>query len=134
MRVSRSRVGAVAAFLLLAFALPASAVWTGVKETTVSCDGLTIKVGTTVDHAAYGDFKIDQLETDPASTTWAIACVTGDVSRCLTWKPVSDGGTAVWTGVLASSYTTYFYRSGSANCNGWLPGHGNYLLKYRVWY
>ena len=133
MRVSRSRVGAVAAFLLLAFALPASAVWTGVKETTVSCDAVTVKVGITVDHPVDGLFQVFQNFSDPTSSTW----VWGYNSRTqanLVMKSMSTGGFATWTDAKFGTYTVKFLRTVSANCNGWLPGHGNYTLKYQVGY
>ena len=46
----------------------------------------------------------------------------------------TNSSQATWSGVLPSTYTAKMLRSTSANCNGILPGKGNYSLTYTVYY
>ncbi len=132
MRSRARRLTIVTMFVALALAgalAPAGAA-SSTQATSVSCDGVTIKTGITVTHDPSGTFKIRQNSSSPKSSTktWARSSNGNDLSV----KTVGDNGTATWTGVLASNYTIKAFRSGSANCNGWWPGHGNYTWNYTV--
>jgi hypothetical protein len=116
---------------MLAVVAPVDAATT-TQTTSVSCDGVTIKSGVTVTHDPSGTFKITQNSTNPTSITRTYARSSN--GNDLTIKTVANGGTATWTGVLASNYTVKAFRSSAANCNGWLPGHGNYSWNYTVTY
>jgi len=128
------RSGAVAlalSVMMLVFAVPAYAP-TSTNTMTVSCDGVTIKEGVVVTHDPAGTFKIKQNSTVPTSSSWVTA--RSEFNNELGFKLVSDGTTQTWTGVKVGTYTVRAHRSGSSNCNGWLPGHGNYTLNYTVTY
>lgn len=116
---------------VMAFALPAYAP-TSTNNMAVACDGTTIKTGVTVAHDPSGTFKIKQNSANPASSTWVSARSAN--GNDLSFKFVSNGLTATWTSVIANSYTVRAYRSGSYQCNGILPGYGNYTLNYTVTY
>lgn len=115
--------------VLLSMAVPLLAATTS-GQTSVSCDGTTIKTVTTVDHSGGGTLSVRQNWTDPTSNTWVSARSGND--QDLAWKLASDGGTVSWTGVIGSNYTIRALRSGSQDCNGFWFGHGNYTWNYRV--
>jgi len=116
---------------MLLFATPAFAP-TSTNNMAVACDGVTIKSGVTVAHDPSGTFKIKQNSADPASSTW----VSGRSANGndLSFQLVSNGVTATWTSVIANNYTVRAYRNGGFQCNGGLPGWGNYTLNYTVTY
>lgn len=116
---------------LLALVAPVEAAST-TQTTSVSCDGVTIKSGVTVHHDPSGTFKIKQNSTSPTSSTKTYARSSN--GNDLSIKTISDGQTATWTGVIANDYTVKAFRSTASNCNGWLPGHGNYSWNYTVTY
>jgi hypothetical protein len=121
---------AVAAVILPS--APAFATISGPHTLTVSCNGTYIATGVKVNHKTTGTFKITQNSSAPTSSTvtWAVS----DAGNSLSTKVVSDGTTATWTSVLPSGYTVKAYRNGKANCNGILPGDGNYTWNYKVEY
>jgi hypothetical protein len=104
----------------------------GPQTTEVSCDGVTIKAGVSVDHSSAGTFRIRQNNTNPtsASYTWATSSEGGNLRQ----KRVTDGERATWTEVLPSTYRVRVYRDGAQNCNGMGFGHGNYDWNYTVRY
>lgn len=116
---------------MLAIAAPVGAA-NSTQTTSVSCDGVTIKSDITVDHDPSGTFWITQNSTNPTSSTWAFARSSN--GNDLRAKLVSNGATVFWTSVIANHYTVRAFRSGSFNCNGWLPGYGNYSWNYTVTY
>lgn len=122
----------VAAGLTVVVAAPALALTKGPQSTDVSCDAVTVKLGVAVSHGSTGRFKITQNSSTESSSTraWARSSNGNDLNS----KVISSGQTAVWDSVLPSTYTTRFLRSSSANCNGILPGNGNYTLNYTVTY
>lgn len=137
MRLSARGIGSKAAIALvaaglLALATPAYATTQGPQTTDVSCDGTTIKTGVTVTHLRTGNFSIKQVNTNPTSSTktWAVSAR----GNSLPTKTVSNNGAVIWTEVLPSSYTVKALRSAASNCNGILPGHGNYKWTYSVSY
>jgi hypothetical protein len=118
--------------LLVVAAAPVAAATKGPQTTDVSCDGVTIKSGVSVSHVRTGTLSIKQNSTSPTSSTktWAVSANGNSLST----KTVSNGGTASWTSVLPSTYTVRAFRSTNANCNGILPGAGNYSWNYTVTY
>jgi hypothetical protein len=122
----------VAIGLSVVVAAPAVAATKGPQSTDVSCDAVTVKLGVSVSHGSTGRFKITQNAATEGSSTraWARSSNGNDLNS----KVISTGETAVWDSVLPSTYTTRFLRSSSANCNGILPGNGNYTLNYTVTY
>jgi hypothetical protein len=104
----------------------------GPLDLTVSCDGITIQTGTTVNQNTTGNYKVRQNTTSPTSSShvWAVSAQ----GNSLPHQTISNGDTAIWSSVLPSSYTTKVYRNGAANCNGIGFGHGNYTWNYTVTY
>lgn len=115
----------------LVIANPALAL-TSTNNMAVACDGVTIKSGVTVFHDPSGTFKIKQNSATPTSSTYVFA--RSDNGNDLSHKLVSNGTEAVWTSVIANNYTVKAYRNGGYQCNGILPGWGNYTLNYTVTY
>lgn len=111
---------------------PCRAANKGPQTLTVSCDGVTIKSGVSVNQGSTGAYKITQNSTSPTSNskTWAVSAQ----GNSLPTKTVGNGGTVSWSSVLPSTYTTKVFRSGAANCNGVGLGHGNYAWNYTVIY
>jgi hypothetical protein len=111
---------------------PAFATIKGPQTTTVSCNAVTIKTGVKVNHRLRGTFSIKQVRTSPTSRTktWAVSATGNSLSA----KTIGNGGTAKWTQVLPSRYTVKALRAAKSNCNGVLPGHGNYNWTYTVTY
>lgn len=111
----------------VALALPASAT-IRTQSTEISCDAVTIKNGISVTHYG-GNYSIKQNSTAPRSTTkvWA----TSQNGNDLPMRMAIDGETKTWS-ALAGSYTVKALRAAEANCNGVLPGHGNYTWNYTV--
>lgn len=87
-----------------------------------------IKSGVTV--TATGTYQVTQNSTSPTSgsVVWAV----DTQGNSLSTKAVGNGGTATWTGVLLSLYTTKVHRNGSANCNGIGFCDGSYNWQYTV--
>jgi hypothetical protein len=123
---------AFATVAALAVASPAAATIRGPQTTAVSCDGTTIKSGVSVVHRLTGTFSIRQDAATQSSSTksWAVSAN----GNSLSVKTVSTGGTVSWTSVLPSTYTVKALRSTNKNCNGILPGAGNYNWTYTVTY
>lgn len=99
-------------------------------NSAVSCDGNTIKTAGTIDHYnsqipwAAGINVTQNSATTQSSTTKVF--LRGPSGNDTSTKSLSNGTSASWTGVIAAVYSVKAYRSGAANCNGSLPGHGNY--------
>lgn len=85
-----------------------------------------------VSHRSSGAFSIKQNSSNPKSSTKVTARSSN--GNDLPLKTIGNGSTASWTSVLPSTYTVRAMRSGSSNCNGFLPGHGNYTWNYTVTY
>ena len=118
--------------LMLGVAGTASASTKGPESTDVSCDGVTVKAGVSVAQRVSGGFSIKQNSSSPSSST--IVTARSSNGNDLPNKTIGTGSTASWSGVLASTYTVRALRSGASNCNGVLPGHGNYSWNYTVTY
>ncbi len=123
---------AVASTVTFGLAGVAAASDTGALQTDVSCDGTTVKVGATVVQRYTGNLAIKQNFSSPSSQTNVTARSSN--GNDLGAKTIGTGGTATWTGVLPSSYTVRAHRSGASQCNGILPGYGNYTWGYTVTY
>lgn len=121
---------AVAGGFLAVTALPASATVKGPQNLTVSCNMNIPKTGVTVTQRLTGTFKIRQNFTSPNSTSvvWAV----DGQGHSLPTRTIGNGQTATWTNVLHARYTVHVHRVRSANCNGFLPGDGNYNWNYTV--
>lgn len=99
-------------------------------NTAVSCDGNTIKSVGYIDHynsqipRAAGIAVTQESATTNSSTTKVF--LRGPSGNDTSTKSLSNGTSASWTGVIAATYLVKAYRSAAANCNGALPGNGNY--------
>jgi len=123
----RKQAFAALSALSMLSALPAIAGQT-TANMAVACDGVTIKSGASRSHNG-GTLTIKQNSAELGSSTY-VSARSGN-GYDLSFKLVHDGTTATWTGVIAnSSYTVRAYRDGSYQCNGILPGYGNYTLNY----
>lgn len=100
---------------------------------TVSCDSNLLGSGMTVSHEPTGTFKIRNISSGNHDTR--VTARSQSTGNDLQTQIASQGERVSWTGVLAGSYTIKARISGgSQNCNGALPGHGNYVLNYGVTY
>lgn len=126
----RSLTGAVMVAALMASALvvPANAGSFSNRSTEVSCDGVTVKSASTIDHNTNGNVSITQNNTNPDSNSvvWLRSANGNDTGT----RTLSDGEQGTWTSVLASTYTIKVRRSVALNCNGISFGHGNYTWIY----
>ncbi len=118
----------VAALMVSALAVPAHAGSFTNRSTEVSCDGVTVKSASTIDHNTNGNVTIKQNNTNPTSNsvTWLRSANGNDTGS----RTLSDGETGTWTSVLASTYTIRVKRSTQYNCNGISFGDGNYVWTY----
>lgn len=135
----RGRTQALTAILTMALVViaagsaGAATVTTGTRS--VSCDGSTYaNIGTTV---ATGGAKLNvrQLSTSPSGVTSVVRVVPvlGTSGPQLGPTTISTGPTGVtWTNFAAGKYQVQIRRSGSANCNGALPGNGNYSVDWLI--
>lgn len=128
-------IGVVVSVGVLAAALPAAAATKGPQATDVSCDAVTVKSGVQVTPTSSGAFKIKFNSAASGSgdnATWftARSAQGNDLSQ----QARVVGETASWSGVIPSTYTTRMQRRFAANCNGALPGNGNYTVNYTVTY
>ncbi len=131
-RRNAAAVAALACTLALGVAVTATAATKGPQSTSVSCDGVTVKAGVSVTQGSQGGFSIKQNSSTNSSNT--VVTARSSNGNDLPNKTIATGATASWTGVLPSTYTVRALRSGAANCNGVLPGHGNYTWNYTVTY
>jgi hypothetical protein len=132
--VKKTVVG-VAACLVIAFvgsSLPASATTRGPQSLTVSCDATTVETGVSVTQKTKGNFKIALNSTSGASDPTWISARSSVSGNDLPQQARVAGETASWTSVAVATYTTRFLRRYSDNCNGILPGNGNYDINYTV--
>lgn len=103
--------------------------WYDIK-TSVSCDGNTIKNAGSIDHYnsqipwANGINATQHNATTNSSTTKVF--LRSPSGNDTSTKSLSNGSSASWTNVQAAVYSVMAYRGSAANCNGALPGHGNY--------
>lgn len=129
-------MGAVTALVaMLALVMSSVPAWAdhqihGPQSTEVSCDGVTIKTGITVNQGSTGGFRIVQNSSDPDSSTrtWAVS----GQGNSLPVKTANEGSPAIWTSVLSGNYTVKAFRNGQSNCNGIGFGDGNYVWNYTV--
>lgn len=135
--MSKRSVGVVSfvAIGILATALPAAATTKGPQSTSVSCDAVTVKSGVAVVAKSSGAFKIKfnaAADGSGDNATWftARSAQGNDLSQ----QARVVGETASWSSVIPSTYTTRMLRRFGANCNGALPGDGNYTVNYTVTY
>lgn len=128
---SATALAVAGSFLALA-AIPANATIRGPQTTTVSCNDTILKTAVTVAQNHTGKFQIKQNSSSPNSTTvvWAVSAT----GHSLPARTIGNGQTATWTSVLPSHYTVHAHRKTSSNCNGFLPGDGNYNWTYTVNY
>lgn len=125
-------VGGSVVALVLGAIVPAQAS-TVTVEIPVSCNMYTTKSNfKSVYHTDNGNMWVKQNWSNPSSTTvvWAMSS-SGNTLRSQT---VSTGGTVTWTGVSASTYTFSAKRSTTKDCNGLLPGDGNYTWNATIGY
>lgn len=129
-KVATMLVLAIALLALITTTLVPAEAGSTTRAMEVSCDGVTIKYGVTVNHHPGGTFRITQNSTNPTSVsrTWATSAYDND----LPIRNIANLETATWTNVIASNYTVKVFRDGSSNCNGWRPGLGNYWWNYTV--
>jgi len=98
-------------------------------STAVRCDGNTIKTVGNIDHdnsqvpRASGINVTQEKGTTQSSTTKVF--LRSPSGNDTPTTSLSNGTSASWTGVIAAVCSVKAYRSGAANCNGSLPGHGN---------
>jgi hypothetical protein len=118
----------VSALMVSALAVPAHAGSFSQRSTEVSCDGVTVKSASTIDHNDNGNVTIKQNNTNPTSNSvvWLRSSQGNDTGS----RTLSDGETGTWTSVLSSTYTIKVRRSVEYNCNGISFGHGNYVWTY----
>ena len=118
----------------VAMAAPASAA-TGSGSFDATCDPSNYGYasdGKTYQHNAYGTISVKQTGSNP--TLSSSVKVTSQNGNSTSVKTVSDGGTVSWTNVLTGQYKVEAKSSSTSNCNGWLPGNGNYKFSYTITY
>lgn len=107
----------------------------GPQSTDVSCDSTTVKVGVSVTMGSNGTYKItynsDSGGVGNNDTWWTARSANGND---LPAKASVPGEVRIWNPVIKSTYTTRIVRRYESNCNGILPGHGNYSVNYTVNY
>lgn len=132
----RNRVTVVILLVLALVAVtavsPAEGTFT-TRRMTISCDGFTVKTGTSVRHLGGAGVAAQQLTSTPDSSTWVWMEDLSGVE--LRPQLVSDGDWAIWKEDVARGlWTVQAVRAGSSNCNGISFGHGNYTIWYTVSY
>lgn len=100
--------------------------------TTISCTASSYEHVDDVYHASTSAMTFWADDANPASTTYVTA--QSSSGNWLPTKSVAEGSYAAWSAVLPSTYDFYAKRTTQANCNGALPGDGNYTLKYTIVY
>lgn len=110
----------------------AHAAWSGNFTTSVSCDGVTSKTGISVAHQG-GTIGFKQVTTSPTSGSRAQMVRSSD-RRQTSQKNLSNGTHATWGSQPSGLWYPRMLRTGAYNCNGVLPGHGNYSLTYNISY
>src|SRR5690606_32614974 len=129
-------VGAALAAVGIMFVAGAAAYGaTGDGSFSATCDPASYGFSTdgkTYQHSAKGTVSIKQKSTNPVLTSSVKA--TSQNGNSLPVVNVSDGQTATWANVLPGQYKVYARSSSSVNCNGWLPGNGNYTFNYSITY
>jgi hypothetical protein len=118
----------VAALMVAALAVPANAGSFTNRSTEVSCDGVTVKSASSIDHNTNGNVTVKQNNSNPTSNSivWLRSANGNDTGS----RNLSDGETGTWTSVLSSTYTIRVKRSVKFNCNGISFGDGNYVWTY----
>jgi hypothetical protein len=120
---------ATALALVAGLSAPAAFVWSASFSTAVRCDGATIKNAKRFHHFKEPSWKenrvhIDQTGATPASS--ARVFLRSSQGNDTGTQVVSTWRSVTWDPVLYDHYYIMAYRSAAANCNGALPGHGNY--------
>jgi hypothetical protein len=83
-------------------------------------------------HASQGTLSIRQTGSSPRVTSNVYA--TSQNGNSLTGRNIGDGETASWSNVRAGQYRVFARSSSTVNCNGILPGQGNYTFQYSITY
>ncbi|WP_431836138.1 hypothetical protein [Cellulomonas sp. Y8] len=96
----------------------------------VSCDGNTIQTAGSVNHynpdVPFGDGMSVTQKAQTTQTSTSRVFFRGPSGNDTVTKSVSNNTTATWDGIAAGVYKVMVYRSTASNCNGVLPGNGNY--------
>jgi hypothetical protein len=129
--IMKRRLLAIAAVSLavVAVGVPADATTTN-GTAAVSCSSGTWAGIKTVTHATTGAMTFWSNSTSPASTT-NVKAQSGQ-GNWLNTRAVVTGSYGSWSGVVAETYDFYATRSVSFNCNGSLPGNGNFSLNFSI--
>lgn len=133
-RVSRAMGVGAAALLLVGVAAAPGTAATGSGSFAATCNPSSYPFATNglaYQHASKGTLKIKQ--TGPSALASSVKAVSQN-GNSLSVKTISNGGTAEWPDVLAGQYKVHARLSADHNCNGALPGHGNYTFKYTITY
>lgn len=122
----------VTAVATIAFTAPAYAS-SATGSFTASCNPtINTTNGTIFTHAATGAMSVKQTASNPTITsTVNLISQNGNTVGA---KNIGDGSTATWSSVLTGQYRIQAKSASSVNCNGILPGNGNYNFSYNITY
>ena len=95
-------------------------------NTTVSCDGTTVKTLATRNTTGQGNMSVFVNSATQSSTTSFNAI--SQNGNAVGARSAAAGQTVAWSSVLTGTYTLTAVRVGAKNCNGIGLGHGNYTL------
>jgi hypothetical protein len=127
---------AVSAAMTLMVAGPASASVTNSGSFAATCNPSSYGYGT--DNVGYahvinlGSVLIKQKSSSPGSTSTVTAM--SQNGKEFASQNIGDNQTASWSNVLAGTYHVEAKSSYDHNCNGILPGDGNYTFSYEITY
>ena len=101
------------------------------KDSEVSCDAATIKTVGTIWPLVASTIGITQRHDTTESST-SIVWLRSPVGNETGKGRVSNGTAVGWQGIPAGTWSVRALRSTAKNCNGALPGNGNYHLYLTV--
>lgn len=105
----------------------------GPYQIGVSCDGVQTEFSPTVGHVVQGTISFKVVSANQNSMTNA-QLVDKTRGRNISTQTISSGDKVSWQGMAVGDYFYRMNRSGAKNCNAALPGAGNYVLKYEIYY
>lgn len=120
---------AVLAGLLSLGVVPAAAASDTITE-DVSCDS-TIVDNSLKFYMNSGTATIKQTSSKKVSTSYYRLRNTSS-GNVTSWKAASDGGSVSYSSMKSGNYQVQIKRSSTTDCNGILPGKGNYSVTYNV--
>lgn len=130
MKVSRMLAAGAACVALGigAVAPSAGAATSGPWDRAVSCDGVTTQAGVTVRQGSAGNLSFRQSHATHNSKT-NVRMVNKNTGAITALRTLGSPQTTTWS-VGVGYWFPRMHRSGPANCNGVLPGNGNYTVTY----